>query len=119
MTEQNDKRAAAIKRLRAKRGFKIHAAIYLVVNALIVVVWASSGAGYFWPIWAMLGWGIGFSMAGAFTCRSGSRKTRSAGKWRETASQRRTRQCRKQYGASNEAGEREIADGTISARRSA
>ena len=45
MIEQNDKREAAIKRLRAKRGFKIHVAIYLVVNALIVVVWASSGAG--------------------------------------------------------------------------
>ena len=56
MTEQNDRREAAVKRLRAKRGFKIHVAIYLVVNALIVVVWASSGAAYFWPIWAMLGW---------------------------------------------------------------
>ena len=64
MIEQNDKREAAIKRLRAKRGFKIHVAIYLVVNALIVVVWASSGAGYFWPIWAMLGWGIGLAFHG-------------------------------------------------------
>jgi hypothetical protein len=64
MTEQNDKREAAVKRLRAKRGFKIHVAIYLVVNALIVVVWASSGAGYFWPIWAMLGWGIGLAFHG-------------------------------------------------------
>ena len=64
MTEQNDKRGAAIKRLRAKRGFKIHVAIYLLVNALIVVVWASSGAAYFWPIWAMLGWGIGLAFHG-------------------------------------------------------
>jgi hypothetical protein len=32
MTEQNDKREAAIKRLRAKRGFKIHVAIYLLVT---------------------------------------------------------------------------------------
>jgi 2TM domain len=64
MIEQNDKREAAIKRLRARRGFKIHVAIYLVVNALIVVVWASSGGGYFWPIWAMLGWGIGLAFHG-------------------------------------------------------
>jgi len=64
MTEQNDKREAAVKRLRAKRGFKIHVAIYLVVNALIVVVWATSGAAYFWPIWAMLGWGIGLAFHG-------------------------------------------------------
>ena len=64
MIEQNDKREAAIKRLRAKRGFKIHVAIYLVVNALIVVVWASSGARYIWPILAMLGWGIGLAFQG-------------------------------------------------------
>ena len=22
-------------------------------------IWAASGAGYFWPIWVILGWGIG------------------------------------------------------------
>jgi 2TM domain len=64
MTEQNDKREAAIKRLKAGRGFKIHAAIYVVVNALLVVVWASSGASYFWPIWTTLGWGIGLAFHG-------------------------------------------------------
>src|ERR1700735_2981379 len=50
MTDQNDKREAAIKRVKAKRGFRIHLAIYLVVNALLLVVWALSGARYFWPI---------------------------------------------------------------------
>ena len=33
--------------------------MYLVVNALLVVIWAFTGAGYFWPIWPMAGWGIG------------------------------------------------------------
>ncbi len=64
MTDQNDKREAAIKRVKARRGFRIHLAIYLVVNALLVVVWAMSGAGYFWPIFAMLGWGIGLVFHG-------------------------------------------------------
>jgi 2TM domain len=64
MTDQNDKREAAIKRVKAKRGFRIHLAIYLVVNALLVVVWALSGAGYFWPILVMLGWGIGLVFHG-------------------------------------------------------
>jgi hypothetical protein len=64
MTDQNDKREAAVKRVKAKRGFRVHAAIYLVVNSLLVVIWALSGAGYFWPIWAMLGWGIGLAFHG-------------------------------------------------------
>jgi hypothetical protein len=32
---------------------------YVAVNVLLVVVWAATGAGYFWPIWPMLGWGLG------------------------------------------------------------
>ncbi len=64
MTEQNDSREAAIRRVKAKRGFWAHLAIYLVVNALIVVVWAYSGPAYFWPIWVMLGWGVGLAFHG-------------------------------------------------------
>jgi Domain of unknown function (DUF1707)/2TM domain len=36
-----------------------HVAAYVVVNVLLVAVWAATGAGYFWPIWPLLGWGIG------------------------------------------------------------
>jgi hypothetical protein len=32
---------------------------FLLVNALLVIVWAVTGAGYFWPVWPILGWGIG------------------------------------------------------------
>jgi len=32
---------------------------YLVVIALLWLVWLVTGAGYPWPIWPMLGWGIG------------------------------------------------------------
>jgi hypothetical protein len=64
MTEQNDKREAAVKRVKAKRGFKTHVAIYLVVSTLLVVIWALSGARYFWPGWAVLGWGVGLAFHG-------------------------------------------------------
>ena len=57
MTEEQ--RQAAIRRIRAKRGFWSHFATYVVVNALLVVIWAVTSPGYFWPIWPMLGWGIG------------------------------------------------------------
>lgn len=32
---------------------------YLLVMALLVAIWAITGAGYFWPVWPALGWGIG------------------------------------------------------------
>jgi len=52
-------RAWAIKRIREKRAFSVHFGIYLAVNAFLVVIWAFTSRGYFWPIWPMLGWGIG------------------------------------------------------------
>ncbi len=55
-------REAALKRLKDKRDFKNHAATYLIVNALLVVIWAVSGQGDFWPIWPILGWGIGLAL---------------------------------------------------------
>ena len=66
MTE--DRRQQAIRRIQAKRGFRVHFAVYLAVNALLVLIWAMSGAGYFWPVWPMFGWGIGVAAhaAGVF-----------------------------------------------------
>ena len=32
---------------------------YLAVIALLWLVWLVTGAGYPWPVWPMLGWGIG------------------------------------------------------------
>jgi hypothetical protein len=36
-----------------------HARTYLAVIALLWLIWLVTGAGYPWPIWPMLGWGIG------------------------------------------------------------
>lgn len=38
---------------------RIHATLYVLVNVMLIGIWAASGAGYFWPIWPILGWGIG------------------------------------------------------------
>ena len=38
--------------------FREHLRYYLGVMALLVVIWALTGMGYFWPIWPALGWGI-------------------------------------------------------------
>jgi hypothetical protein len=54
----DEQREQAIRRIRAKREFWMHVAIYLAVNAFLVVIWAMSSADYFWPVWPILGWGI-------------------------------------------------------------
>ena len=54
-----DARRAEARRAAARRGFTEHARAYLAVMALLVVIWALTGMGYFWPVWPALGWGIG------------------------------------------------------------
>lgn len=55
----DEQRQWAINRIRAKRAFWRHLAIYVAVNALLILIWAFSSSEGFWPMWPMLGWGIG------------------------------------------------------------
>ncbi|MDH3678754.1 MAG: 2TM domain-containing protein [Acidimicrobiia bacterium] len=61
MTTMDDHRQAAIRRIGAKRELRLHLAVYLVVNTMLIVIWAATGAGYFWPIWPIGGWAIGLA----------------------------------------------------------
>ena len=57
-TEQ-ELREEAVSRLKKKRDFRAHVFIYVAVNAMLVVIWAVTGSGFFWPIFPILGWGVG------------------------------------------------------------
>jgi 2TM domain len=57
-TEQ-ELREEAVLRLKKRRDFRTHLFIYATVNAMLVVVWAVTGAGFFWPVFPILGWGVG------------------------------------------------------------
>jgi 2TM domain len=56
---EDELRQRAIKRLRAKAGFWTHLVVYLAVNAFLVVIWAFTGSDLFWPVFPIVGWGIG------------------------------------------------------------
>jgi hypothetical protein len=53
------RRERAIIRLRQKSDFRTHLFVYSVVNGFLVVIWLATGAGFFWPMFPMLAWGIG------------------------------------------------------------
>jgi len=63
VTAQNDDdlRARAVARVKAREDFRTHLLVYALVNALLVVIWYMNGADTtsFWPIYPLLGWGIG------------------------------------------------------------
>ena len=49
----------AEKRVEAKSGFFKHFAIYIVVNIMLVLIWAfATGGGFPWFIFPLVGWGI-------------------------------------------------------------
>ena len=39
--------------------------VFVTVNLVLVTVWALTGAGYFWPAWPILGWGLALAKGGA------------------------------------------------------
>ncbi|WP_234734618.1 2TM domain-containing protein [Tellurirhabdus bombi] len=59
------------KQAKARAGFKIHLRSYLIVISCLWAIWLLTsllfsngrwnGFHYPWPIWAMLGWGIGLA----------------------------------------------------------
>lgn len=46
-------RQQAIQRLHQRRGFTNYVIGAVVVSLFMVLIWALSGRGYFWPIWVM------------------------------------------------------------------
>ena len=59
MTDDEELRKEAKKRVGKRRDLAAHVVSYCVINAMIIGIWAISGRGYFWPAWVLLGWGVG------------------------------------------------------------
>jgi hypothetical protein len=56
---ESEEWARARKRVTDRREFGSHVVAYVVVNMFLVLVWAVTGGGYFWPAWVLGPWGIG------------------------------------------------------------
>jgi len=56
-------RQRAIARLKKRRDFAGHVLVYLLVNVVLVLIWALTDShGFFWPIFPIAFWGIGVIM---------------------------------------------------------
>ena len=62
--ESDDLRGLARSRLVKRREFIAHLAAYALVNVFFVAIWAFAGAGFFWPVFLIFGWGIGVFIHG-------------------------------------------------------
>ncbi|MEZ0364162.1 DUF1707 domain-containing protein [Mycobacterium sp. pUA109] len=60
---RRDPNRRAARHAAARRGVQIHLLAYLAVSLLMIGIWLATavtvGAWYFWPVWPILGWGIG------------------------------------------------------------
>jgi hypothetical protein len=61
--QDEELRERAIKHLKKRRDFHAHLLVYFLVNIFLVVIWAMTDPhGFFWPIFPIVGWGIGVVM---------------------------------------------------------
>ena len=62
-TREHAPRDKAVEELKKRRDFYGHLLIYTLVNAFLVVIWAITDShGFFWPVFPIVGWGIGVVM---------------------------------------------------------
>jgi hypothetical protein len=59
MQSEEELRARARRRAEQKVGFHTHLAAYVLVNALLIIIWWFTGAGFPWFIFVLIFWGIG------------------------------------------------------------
>ena len=55
---------------RKRVDFRNHLVAYCVTNAALWIIWLVTGQGYVWPVWPMVGWGIGLLFHYLFEYRS-------------------------------------------------
>src|ERR1700734_151700 len=76
---RDDPQRHAARAAAARRGLRIHLAAYLAASLLMIGIWlavaVTVGAWYFWPVWPIMGMGIGV-VSHAVPVRSWARSRR-------------------------------------------
>ena len=64
MSDDDDLRRRAERRVDAKLALRRHLLIYLLVNGGLVALNLVTSPSYLWSLWAIFGWGIGLAAHG-------------------------------------------------------
>jgi hypothetical protein len=67
--DERDRYQRARRRVREIRGFYLHVAVFVAVNALLHVIDLLASPGVYWAFWPLLGWGVGLVAHGLATYR--------------------------------------------------
>ena len=60
--EPDELRETAVQKLRKKRDLQAHVLAYVMVNLLLNGIWLiTMPGGFYWPMFPLLGWGIGLA----------------------------------------------------------
>jgi hypothetical protein len=52
--------AQALKRVEEKKGFFVHLTVYVLINTMMILIWAFiARSSHPWFVWTLGGWGIG------------------------------------------------------------
>ena len=73
-------REQATIRLRKKRDFRAHLLAYLLCNGSLLIIWALTGAGIFWPVFPMLAWASAWCSTPGTSSGRRSASSRSSGR---------------------------------------
>ena len=57
----NREQMRAVAQVQRWHDFTAHVGAYLLINAVLIVIWAVTGGGTFWPGVSLAAWGLGLS----------------------------------------------------------
>jgi hypothetical protein len=64
MAEQDEIRTAAVKRLKSQAAFWRLLITFVILWVAMILIWALSSRGYFWPAWVIVGTGVALAFSG-------------------------------------------------------
>jgi len=68
MSALNDTQLRELAHKRVE--FRTHLVVYIVINTSLWIIWYATGGNYPWPVWPLVGWGIGLFFHYVFDYRS-------------------------------------------------
>lgn len=88
-SEDLELRERATLQIQIRTELRTHAVAYVLVNSFLVVIWAVTGSGLFWPIFLTSDGGSALPSTHGTSTGSRRRKLGSDGRWSDSENRRK------------------------------